>query len=97
MLNGIFNKNLNPTVSNSKTSGNSTAPISDLNFKNTFVDLAQAAQVAVTEKGSKEDISFGRWRDFEDSLYYDKEEVEEKAALDNLKRLQRVIKEKLGF
>ena len=93
-ISGGLNQNL--PVNNNKSNSNSTAAAGDVNFKNTFIELAKAAQLAVTDKGTKEALSFNSWRELEDSLYYDKEEIEEKALNDNLKKLTRILKEKLG-
>ena len=97
MINGITG-GLNPNlpVNNNKSNSNSTAAAGDVNFKNTFVELARAAQLTVTGKGVKDQLSFNNWRELEDSLYYDKEEIEEKALTDNLKKLTKILKEKLG-
>jgi hypothetical protein len=97
MIEGIAG-GLNPNlpVNNNKSNSNSTAAAGDVNFKNTFVELAKAAQLSVTDKGVKEELAFTSWRELEDSLYYDKEEVEEQALVDNLKKLTRILKEKLA-
>ncbi len=98
MIEGIpggINPNL-PVNNNKSNTTNSTTPAGDVNFKNTFVELARAAQLTVTQKGNKDEIMFNDWRELEDSLYYDKEEVEEQALEDNLKRLTRILKQKLG-
>ena len=98
MIEGIaggINPNL-PVNNNKANTGNSATPAGDVNFKNTFIELARAAQLSVTDKGAKDELLFNDWRELEDSLYYDKEEVEEKALADNLKKLTRILKEKLG-
>ena len=98
MLDGIaggLGSNL-PINNNNKVNNSTTTPAGDVNFKNTFIELAKAAQLSVTDKGVKEQLSFTSWRELEDSLYYDKEEIEEKALADNLKKLTRLLKEKLG-
>jgi hypothetical protein len=96
MLNGIIGGiNSNQPVNNNKSSSSSTAAAGDVNFKNTFVELSKAAQLSVTDKGVKEELSFGSWRELEDSLYYDKEEIEEKALTENLKKLKKLLKDKL--
>ena len=97
MLDGIIGGlNSSLPVNNNKSNSSSTAAAGDVNFKNTFVELARAAQLTVTGKGIKEELSFNNWRELEDSLYYDKEEIEEQALTDNLKKLKKILKEKLG-
>jgi hypothetical protein len=97
MLDGIIGGlNSSLPANNNKSNSSSTAAAGDVNFKNTFVELARAAQLTVTGKGVKEELSFNNWRELEDSLYYNKEEVEEQALNDNLKKLKKILKEKLG-
>ena len=98
MINSIpggVNPNL-PVNNNKANNTNSTTPTGEVNFKNTFAELARAAKLTVTQKGNKEELSFSDWRELEDSLYYDKEEAEEQALTDNLKKLTRILKKKLG-
>ncbi len=94
-IGGGLNPNL-PVNNHKAGNTNSATPAGDVNFKNTFVELARAAQLTVTQKGNKDEISFSDWRELEDSLYYDKEAVEEQALEDNLKKLTRILKKKLG-
>ncbi len=98
MIEGISGGiNPNQPVNNNKVNNtNSTTPAGDVNFKNTFVELARAAKLTVTGKGNKDEVLFNDWRELEESLYYDKEEVEEKALEENLKKLTRILKNKLG-
>ncbi|MBN3032701.1 MAG: hypothetical protein JW873_01255 [Candidatus Saganbacteria bacterium] len=98
MLDGIIGavgSNL-PVNNNKANTNNATAAAGDVNFKNTFVELARASQIMVTDKGAKDGLQFNNWRELEDSLYYDKEEAEEQAVADYLKKLTRILKQKLG-
>ncbi len=98
MINSIpggINPNL-PINNNKSNNANPATPGGDVNFKNTFVELARAAKLTVTQKGNKDELQFNDWRELEDSLYYDKEAVEEQALEDNLKKLTRILKKKLG-
>lgn len=98
MIEGIaggINPNL-PVNNNKANTNNSTTPAGGVDFRNTFVELARAAQLTVTQKGKKDETLFSDWRELEDSLYYDKEAVEEQALEDNLKKLTRILKKKLG-
>lgn len=98
MINSIpggVNPNL-PVNNNKGNNTNPATPAGDVNFKNTFVELARAAKLTVTQKGNKDELSFNDWRELEDSLYYDKEAAEEQALEDNLKKLTRILKKKLG-
>jgi len=99
MINNIpggINPNLPVNNTTGKSNTNSAAPAGDVNFKNTFVELARAAQLTITDKGNKDELLFNDWRELEDSLYYDKDEAEEQALEDNLKKLTRILKKKLG-
>jgi hypothetical protein len=68
MIEGIAG-GLNPNLPvNNKANNNSTTPAGDVNFKNTFVELAKAAQLTVTDKGVKDALSFGSWRELKEKL-----------------------------
>ncbi|OGC11081.1 hypothetical protein A3K48_00925 [candidate division WOR-1 bacterium RIFOXYA12_FULL_52_29] len=90
----IFGVNPNNKVNNQPEVKKTVNP-QGVDFKASLGEIAAAAQKKVVNKGGKEGLEFDNWRDMEESLYYDKEEVEEKATLENIKKLKKMIKNKL--
>ncbi|MFA6170599.1 MAG: hypothetical protein WCW67_02940 [Candidatus Margulisiibacteriota bacterium] len=93
-MDGIFGVNPNNKVNNHQESKKTATP-GGIDFKAALGELAATAQKKVNNKGGKEGLEFDNWRDLEETLYYDKEEVEEKATLENIKKLKKMIKSKL--
>ncbi|MFH1390386.1 MAG: hypothetical protein ABIH56_06680 [Candidatus Margulisiibacteriota bacterium] len=93
-MNGVFGVNPNNKVDN-HTEVKKTVNPQGVDFKASLGEIAAASQKKVVNKGGKEGLEFDNWRDLEESLYYDKEEVEEKATIDNIKKLKKMIKNKM--
>ncbi|MFC1570920.1 hypothetical protein ACFL31_00045 [Candidatus Margulisiibacteriota bacterium] len=95
MLEGIAGSNqVQPNNNKAAKSSNTTS--FGVDFKNTFMELTRSANMAIAGKGNKEGIEFNKRRDLEDNLYFNPEEEEEDAALSQLKKLKKMLKEKLG-
>jgi glycogen synthase len=97
MLNGIFGSNLNNIQAmNQESKISSSSTVSDANFKGALADVVKSAQIAIADKGIKGEVLFNKWRDLEDNLYFDPEELEEEAAEDYLKKLKRILQGRLA-
>lgn len=95
MLEGVFGGNQSFQVNQGKASKGSNVTQSGVDFKNALVDLARSANMTIAGKGDSRELAFNKWRELEDNLYFNFEEEMEDAALDYLKKLKKIIKEKL--
>ena len=98
MLEGIFGAYLSHQVNNSNNAGNrdSNSAVSGVDFRNTMLAIARSANMTIADKGLKQEITNNHWRDLEDNLYFNPEEEKEDAAVEYLKKLKKLLKEKLG-
>lgn len=94
MIEGIFgvNQNIQPNNAGNK---NTNSQVGGVDFKNTMIEMARAASITIADKGNKEQMSFNKWRDLEDSLYFNPQVEEEELAEQYLNKLKRILTGKL--
>lgn len=96
MLNGIFGANQSLQINNNKVNKTESSQFTGADFRSAMANLAaRSANLTVAGKGNIEEFCFNKWRETEDNLYFNPLKEEEDAAVEQLKKLKKLLKEKL--
>ncbi|MFC1540772.1 hypothetical protein ACFL4J_01900, partial [Candidatus Margulisiibacteriota bacterium] len=96
MLEGIFGANQSIQANAKASKPASQTSFSSAEFRNAMVEVARSANMAIADKGTKDQTGFNKWRDLDDNLYFNLEEEKEEAIMEHLKKLKKIFKQKFG-